>query len=203
MRNPTVLSLKVSITRSPPSRDANAISTIKMGFDLTIRQLTISPPTGVMALSMSAAVVPGAKFCAMTVNGPARPRMVIPMGLPLLAAPAAPLGLMMLTCCGASVDVSMRSRAADRRAARRPALLPAAPGAVMRELREPRSSPLMEWCRSCVHSPLTLPGGAGFGRIPIDELRCYNTEMGFNTDPCGRAMGRRRRGRWVRMCVPS
>lgn len=190
MVKPTVLSLKVSMTRSPPSRDVNAISTIMMGFDLTIRQLTISPPTGVMALSMSAAVVPGAKFCAMTVNGPARPRMVIPMGL-LLAAPAAPLGLMMLTCCGASVDVSMRSRAADRRAARRPGLLLAAPGAVMRELREPRSSPLMEWCRSCVHSPLTLPGGAGFGRTPIAELRCYNTEMGFNTDPCDRAMGGR------------
>jgi hypothetical protein len=37
------------------------------------------PPTGVIALSISAAVVPGAKFCAITTNGPARPRIVMPL----------------------------------------------------------------------------------------------------------------------------
>lgn len=110
----TVLSLKVSITRSPPSRDAKASSKRRNGFDLTMRQLRISPPMGVIALSISAAVVPGAKFCARIVKGPARPRIVIPMPLPAL-----PLPFTMLTCCGASPEVSMRSTAAERRAARR------------------------------------------------------------------------------------
>lgn len=36
-------------------------------------------PMGVIALSISAAVVPGAKFCAMTTKGPARPRIVNPL----------------------------------------------------------------------------------------------------------------------------
>jgi len=37
------------------------------------------PPIGVIALSISAAVVPGAKFCAITAKGPARPLMVMPL----------------------------------------------------------------------------------------------------------------------------
>ncbi len=37
------------------------------------------PPIGVMALSISAAVVPGAKFSAITTEGPARPRMDMPL----------------------------------------------------------------------------------------------------------------------------
>ncbi len=35
------------------------------------------PPTGVMALSMSAAVAPGGKFCAMTTKGPAIGDLVV------------------------------------------------------------------------------------------------------------------------------
>lgn len=58
----TVLLLNVSMTLSPPSLDANTISIIKNGCVLTTLQLIISPPTGVIALSTSAGVVPGAKF---------------------------------------------------------------------------------------------------------------------------------------------
>jgi len=47
------------------------------GLSLMIRQLNATPPTGVVALSISAAVVPGAKFLAMTMYGPAIPRMEI------------------------------------------------------------------------------------------------------------------------------
>lgn len=137
----TVLSLKVSMTRSPPSREAKAISKMRKGFDLTMRQLTTSPPMGVIALSISAGVVPGAKFCAMTVNGPARPLIVMPIELLALFA----FGFTMLTCWGASTEVSMRSTAADRRATRRLlALLLAELGAEMRALK----SPEIEWCRS-------------------------------------------------------
>lgn len=154
------------MTRSPPSLETNDISTIMMGWVLMILQPTISPPTGVMALSISAAVVPGAKFCAMTLKGPARPRIV------MLGAD----DLTMLTCCGASPDVSMRSTAAESLVARRFALLAAAPpGAEMREPKD-RSLPLLTlWCRSCVHSPLTLPAGGGLllARMPMEELRCW------------------------------
>jgi len=40
-------------------------------------QPDISPPMGAMTLSMSAAVVPGAKLLATTQYGPAAPRIVI------------------------------------------------------------------------------------------------------------------------------
>jgi hypothetical protein len=40
-------------------------------------QPDMSPPMGAMTLSMSAAVVPGAKLLATTQYGPAAPRMVI------------------------------------------------------------------------------------------------------------------------------
>lgn len=104
--------LNVSMTLSPPSLDANTISTIIKGCVLTTSQLTISPPTGVMALSTSAAVVPGAKFCPMTANGPASPRIVMPASglcdLPFLT---------MLTCCLTESSVSMRSTAAASLAA--------------------------------------------------------------------------------------
>jgi hypothetical protein len=47
--------------------------------------LSTGPPIGAMALSISAAVVPGAKFSAMTIAGPAMPRMEMPVeGLALL-----------------------------------------------------------------------------------------------------------------------
>lgn len=49
-----------------------------IGWVLIRRQSLTKPPIGAMALSMSAAVVPGAKFCAITTKGPASPRMVIP-----------------------------------------------------------------------------------------------------------------------------
>lgn len=170
--------LNVSITLSPPSLDANTISIISSGCDLTTRHETISPPTGVMALSTSAGVVPGAKFCPSTANGPARPRIVRPLGAALL------LLLLVATTLTWSLSVSMASPTAAASLARRfaalllrppppppaaPAILPpaaagAAPGWVMRALRPP---PMLTrpgfldtvWCRSCVHSPLTSPAG--------------------------------------------
>lgn len=74
----TVWLLNVSMTLSPPSRLSNTISAIMMGCVLTSRHEMTRPPTGVTALSMSAAVVPGAKFWAMTTNGPASPRIERP-----------------------------------------------------------------------------------------------------------------------------
>lgn len=71
--------LNLSMTRSAPSLVWNSISAITIGCVLMIRHLLTSPPTGVIALSRSPAVVPGARFCAMTTNGPASPRMVIPL----------------------------------------------------------------------------------------------------------------------------
>lgn len=149
-----MLLLNVSITRSPPSRDTNSISTRINGLVLTIRQLAISPPTGVMALSMSAAVVPGAKFCAMTLKGPASPRIV---------RFCAGFGLITLTCALLPPSsMSMRSSAAASRDLRLLAalgvlFLAAAPGAVMREPSEPPR--LTVSCRSCVQSRSTLPAG--------------------------------------------
>lgn len=58
-----------------------------VGVDVMTLQLCISPPLGIIADSMSAAVVPGAKLLPMTTYGPAVPRMLIsspkPRGLPL------------------------------------------------------------------------------------------------------------------------
>lgn len=48
-----------------------------VGVDVIILQLSISPPLGIIADSMSAAVVPGAKLLPMTTYGPAVPRMLI------------------------------------------------------------------------------------------------------------------------------
>jgi hypothetical protein len=42
-------------------------------------QLKIEPPIGAIALSISAADVPGAKFSALTMQGPAMPRIEIPL----------------------------------------------------------------------------------------------------------------------------
>jgi hypothetical protein len=92
------------MTLSPPSLDANSISTKMNGSVFTILQLSIGPPTGVIALSTSAAVVPRAKFCAMTQNGPARPRME------KLDDAAAGAGLI-VTCWAASAEESTRDRA--------------------------------------------------------------------------------------------
>ena len=54
------------------------ISATTVGDVLTILQSSISPPEGNIADSMSAAVVPGAKFSPQTVKGPdAEPRILI------------------------------------------------------------------------------------------------------------------------------
>lgn len=65
-RRLTVWLSKVWMIRSAASRLWKTTSAITRGCVLTRRQLSITPPMGVMALSISAAVVPGAKFWAMT-----------------------------------------------------------------------------------------------------------------------------------------
>lgn len=149
------------MTFSPPSLDANAISTTMNGCVLTISQLTISPPTGVIALSISAAVVPGAKFCAMTAKGPASPRIVMPASRVWFWFWfwfwALPPFFTMLTWRLTESSVSMRSKAAVSRATffLAAAFLAAAPpGRVIRELRGALAGELLllgrltELCRS-------------------------------------------------------
>lgn len=60
----TVWLWKVSMTQLAPSLFSKTISAITFGLVATTMHLTILPPIGDIALSMSAAVVPGAKFCA-------------------------------------------------------------------------------------------------------------------------------------------
>lgn len=77
------------ITASAAGRVSKAISATMMGCSLTSRQLRTTPPTGVTTLSISAAVVPGAKFCAITTDGPASPLMEMPLADAAATAAAA------------------------------------------------------------------------------------------------------------------
>lgn len=58
----TVWLLNVSMTLSAPSLVSNIISAMTVGTAVIILHRIILPPTGAIALSISAAVVPGAKF---------------------------------------------------------------------------------------------------------------------------------------------
>lgn len=151
------------MTLSPPSRDENIISMRMKGSSLIRRQLSMGPPIGVKALSTSAAVVPLAKFCAITQYGPARPLMAKEV---VLAAAAAGLTL---TCCATSGSVSMRSRALASLDFRLAAsfLTEGAFGCVMRLPRDVlgcrRDVEETERWRSCVHSALMLPLGRAAG----------------------------------------
>lgn len=80
MRGRTLRLLNMAITLSAPLFSTNCISTMTVGLALVSLQPIISPPTGVMTASISAAVVPGAKLLATTVQpeGCAAPRMLIP-----------------------------------------------------------------------------------------------------------------------------
>ena len=71
--------LNVAMTFSAPALSMKTISAITVGDEVIILQLVISPPIGVMADSMSADVVPGAKLLPTTTYGPAKPRMLIPV----------------------------------------------------------------------------------------------------------------------------
>ena len=80
-----------------------------LGLSVMITQLKATPPTGVMALSISAAVVPYAKFLAMTAYGPASPRIDMP---------ADGLGLMILNWLFKAGDEAEPLSAAWRRSLR-------------------------------------------------------------------------------------
>lgn len=69
----TLWLLKVSTTLSAPSFVSKMSSAITFGCSEIKRQDITTPPTGVMALSMSAAEVPGERFFAITTYGPASP----------------------------------------------------------------------------------------------------------------------------------
>lgn len=75
----TLLLLKVSMTLSASPASVKPISAMTVGVAATSLQNCRSPPTLRITLSMSAAVVPGAKLLAITTYGP----------------PAAPLMLML------------------------------------------------------------------------------------------------------------
>lgn len=159
----TVFPSNASITRSPDSLDPNTISASIIGRVFTTRQLSISPPTGVMTLSISADVVPGAKFCISTEKGPASPRIEISGALAPLLLPwfwpwpwlLGPVGGLNFGPVGATVVGSTRWRAPASLAVRLAARgLP--PGA---ETRDARLGAETVVCRSCVHSPLMLPAG--------------------------------------------
>lgn len=150
------------MTRSAPSFVSNSISAIVIGCVLRIRHLLTKPPTGSIALSMSAAVVPGAKFCANTTYGPASPRIEMPLATggaagawaasccspPLRLLPPAPALLLLLplnrfTCAATVESCSALSKAFCWASRRRWALGlvavggGAVPGAWMRAARLP------------------------------------------------------------------
>lgn len=74
---PTFWLLNVSTTLSAPSLVSKISSAMTLGRSAIRRQFNTAPPTGVRALSMSAVVVPAAKFFTTTVYGPASPRIEI------------------------------------------------------------------------------------------------------------------------------
>ena len=147
---------------SAPSLLSNTISAMTIGLDFSSRQLLTTPPTGVIAFSISAAVVPGAKFCAMTTNGPASPRIVIPLLKPPPRAGSEADGL---TC--RSDLISACATCAARRCGCGCCRAGPASGLVMRLAREPGrgeargvvGAECLSW-RSCVHSPLMSPAVA-------------------------------------------
>lgn len=71
--------LNVAITFSAPILSTKTISAMTVGDDVITLQLVISPPTGIIADSISAAVVPGAKLLPTTTHGPAKPRILMPL----------------------------------------------------------------------------------------------------------------------------
>lgn len=131
------------MTLSAPSLLSNVISAVT-GFAAVMMHLMIGPPIGTIALSISAAVVPGAKFSAMTVYGPASPRMDMPF--------PARLGWMMLNWLSLTRDKAV---AVDLAAWEDAFSLPRLPRCIASREEE---SLLMLW-RSWVQSALTLPGG--------------------------------------------
>ena len=131
-----------------------------MGFSAMITQLTTTPPTGVIALSISAVVVPGARFLAITKYGPARPRMDIPT-----ADFEFPTMLNWLLRAGEDAVLfnAFRNRSPW----------------VVRPARGLRGGfggrflvedGLFTECKSCVHSELTLPAGRG-DALAVDAVR--------------------------------
>jgi hypothetical protein len=165
---------------------SKTISAMTIGSVFSNRQLCTRPPTGVTALSMSAAVVPGAKFCAMTTKGPARPLMVMPLfhGLLLFrtVAAAGAAGARGAEEAGASsVLIRAFATCAARRWLPRTRAAGPASGFVIRLARELVAAGRgvegaeCRSCRSCVHSPLIFPVGAGLGagapRGPTEATR--------------------------------
>ena len=126
------------------------ISAMTIGRSLMMRQLMQTPPTGVMALSISSAVVPGAKFFAKTMYGPARPLIDIP--LELFAGPTT-----LTWAFRAGVEVEL-----PRDAYRRSVRVKVGCFGERRGACGPRAADgLFRSCKSWVHSALTLPA-AGF-----------------------------------------
>lgn len=142
--------LNVSTTLSAPSLVSNTNSAMTFGCSAMMTQLMTTPPTGVIALSMSAAVVPGARFFATTGYGPASPRIDIPavdFDLPTM------LNWLLRAGDEAVLFNALRNRSP---CVLRPALGPR--GGICVFLAD---EGLLSPCKSCVHSELTLPAGRG------------------------------------------
>lgn len=78
----TFLPLNVSMTLSAPAFSTKLISAMTVGFAATSLQEFIGPPTPNITCSISAAVVPGAKFCAITMYGPDAMPFMLSSGAP-------------------------------------------------------------------------------------------------------------------------
>jgi len=142
-----------------------------LGLSVIRRQFNAIPPTGVIALSISAAVVPWTKFFAITMYGPAIPRMVIP-GLDGVTT------LNWVFSAGDEAEAWMAEWSRFAWSGRNDFLL-ACRGRGAAGL-------LCEW-RSCVHSASTLPAGRPFcclgflptGLVEVETLLCKQNQQSF------------------------
>lgn len=144
--------LNVAITFSAPLFSAKAISANTVGEEVMTLQLKISPPIGVMADSMSAAVVPGAKLLPTTIYGPASPRILIPFPAPRTFTWLLTPFVSELVCSAAKRRLSLVIRALES----------------FRGSCETREAwGLLIWWRSWPHEPFTF--GFGFGIVDVDR----------------------------------
>lgn len=159
--------LNVSTTLSAPSFVSKIISAITFGRSVINRQDITTPPTGVIALSISAKEVPCDRFFTITIYGPARPRIDIAD-----AGFDAPTMLNWLLRAGEDAEACRVRKACSLRFPRAPPLGPRG-GSFLLEFPF-RDAGLFRECRSCVQSALTLPAA---GLLLIIALGLVVVEM--------------------------
>ena len=141
------------------------------GFSAIRRQLNTTPPTGVNALSISAAEVPSAKFFAITIYGPANPLIDV-----LCAGFEEPMILNWLLSAGEEADPFNALFSRSLRLSRAADLGPRG-GTIRPRIEDEGASDkgLFKECRSCVQSAFTLPAdgllAAARGLVEVEMLR--------------------------------